>query len=71
MNPRVSLSRKSLLVPVCLVHGLQLGIMLFAFTAVLLFGGPQYVAAQQSKESGWRNAYVAAEIQNANGAKRS
>lgn len=42
-----------------------IGIMAFAFSAVLLSSGPQGFAAQRSKDFGSKNAYVAAEFQNA------
>ncbi|GMF38817.1 unnamed protein product [Phytophthora fragariaefolia] len=48
----------------------SIGIMSFAFTAVLLSSGPQGFAAQRSKEFGSRNAYVAAEFQNAVGCEK-
>lgn len=43
----------------------SIGVMSFAFTAMLLSSGPQGFAAQRSKEFGSKNAYVAAEFQNA------
>lgn len=43
----------------------SIGVMAFAFSAVLLSSGPQGFAAQRSKEFGSKNAYVAAEFQNA------
>lgn len=43
----------------------SIGIMAFAFSAMLLASGPQGFAAQRSKEFGSKNAYVAAEFQNA------
>uniref|UniRef100_H3GWR7 ABC transporter domain-containing protein n=1 Tax=Phytophthora ramorum TaxID=164328 RepID=H3GWR7_PHYRM len=48
----------------------SIGIMSFGFTAVLLSSGPQGFAAQRSKEFGSRNAYVAAEFQNAVGCEK-
>ncbi|CAH0492770.1 unnamed protein product [Peronospora farinosa] len=48
----------------------SIGIMSFTFTAVLLSSGPQGFAAQRSKEFGSRNAYVAAEFQNAVGCEK-
>ncbi|DAZ97451.1 TPA: hypothetical protein N0F65_009902 [Lagenidium giganteum] len=46
-------------------NDVSLGIMAFAFAAMLLTSGPQGFAAQRSKEFGSKNAYVAAEFQNA------
>ncbi|TMW57634.1 hypothetical protein Poli38472_003559 [Pythium oligandrum] len=43
----------------------SIGVMAFAFSAVLLSSGPQGFAAQRSKEFGSKNAYVASEFQNA------
>lgn len=43
----------------------SIGIMAFAFAAVILSSGPQGFAAQRSKDFGSKNAYVAAEFQNA------
>uniref|UniRef100_K3WWK3 ABC transporter domain-containing protein n=1 Tax=Globisporangium ultimum (strain ATCC 200006 / CBS 805.95 / DAOM BR144) TaxID=431595 RepID=K3WWK3_GLOUD len=43
----------------------SIGIMSFAFAAVILSSGPQGFAAQRSKDFGSKNAYVAAEFQNA------
>ncbi|CEG46591.1 atp-binding cassette superfamily [Plasmopara halstedii] len=48
----------------------SIGVMSFAFTAMLLSSGPQGFAAQRSKEFGSRNAYVAAEFQNAVGCEK-
>ncbi|KAG2517365.1 hypothetical protein JM16_007434 [Phytophthora kernoviae] len=48
----------------------SIGVMSFAFTAVLLTSGPQGFAAQRSKEFGSKNAYVAAEFQNAVGCEK-
>lgn len=43
----------------------SIGIMGFAFAAIFLSSGPQGFAAQRSKDFGSKNAYVAAEFQNA------
>lgn len=48
----------------------SIGVMSFAFTAMLLSSGPQGFAAQRSKEFGSKNAYVAAEFQNAVGCQK-
>nr|CCA22515.1 ATPbinding Cassette (ABC) Superfamily putative [Albugo laibachii Nc14] len=48
-----------------LLMNYRLGIMAFAFAAVLLSSGPQGFASQRSKEFGSKNAFVAAEFQNA------
>lgn len=48
-----------------LLMNYKLGIMAFAFAAVLLSSGPQGFASQRSKEFGSKNAFVAAEFQNA------
>jgi ABC-type multidrug transport system fused ATPase/permease subunit len=64
------------LIAVCFGFGYALymkypiGVMAFAFTAILLSSGPQGFAGLRSKEFASKNAYVAAEFQNAVGCQK-